>query len=222
MIYTANMAINENKQIYEKQMISVDISLFTRKDNTLMVLLARRNEEPFKNHWSLIGGGVYNTESCEQAIIRESHEKIGLTDIKPILTGVSSEPNRDPRFRNISVYYLGVIEAHNALNLNPQKITEVALFPLSAIPLMAFDHKDILQKTLIQLQSKIYDIDFIKSFAPDNFTLANLQIFYESILQQKLDKRNFRRKLASLDCLIKTGEKNTSDPHKKSELYKFK
>ena len=62
----------------------------------------------------------------------------------------------------------------------------------------------------------------MKNYLPETFTLVDLQTIYESILNTSLDKRNFRRKLLSLDCLESTGLKNEKDTHKKSEIYKFK
>lgn len=87
---------------------------------------------------------------------------------------------------------------------------------------LAFDHNDILSKAISQLKEKVFDINFIRPYLTEQFTLPTLQTIYESILQTKLDKRNFRRKLNSLNCLIDTGDKNESDKHKKSIIYRFK
>ncbi|MDX1326237.1 MAG: DNA mismatch repair protein MutT, partial [Arenibacter sp.] len=44
---------------------------------------------------------------------------------------------------------------------------------------------------------------------------------YESIYQRKMDDRNFRKKVMSLDLLIKLDEKDKSTSRKGAFLYKF-
>lgn len=207
---------------YEKQMISVDICMFSIIDNKLNVLLAKRAEDPYKNMWSLIGGGVYNDETCENAVKRELAEKLDIHDILPILSSVFSEPKRDIRFRNISISYFCLANSSIAHKINTKKVLEVKWSEVDNISKLAFDHNDILNKAINQLKEKAFDIDFMKPYLPEYFTLPTLQSIFESILQTSLDKRNFRRKLNSLNCLIDTGDKNELDKHKKSVIYKLK
>ena len=206
---------------YEKQMISIDVSIFSIINNQLNVLLIQRAIEPYKKMWSLVGGGVYNNETCEQAAKRELKEKIGVTNINPVLTGVFSEPKRDLRFRNISISYYCLTKNNLLFNKNKEKVLTAKWFPINSLPNLAFDHGAIIKKSLEGLKSKVFDISYIKDFLPETFTLTSLQSIYESILETSLDKRNFRRKLNSMNCLIKTGEKNEYDTRKKSEIYKF-
>ncbi len=213
----------EIKKEYKNQMISVDISIFSVIENKLNVLLVQRNEEPYKTYFSLVGGKVYNNESCEQAVAREVYEKIGVKNITPYLSGVFSDPNRDIRFRNISISYYCLVNHNEFISkLNKTKVIDAKWTLINEIPQLAFDHNEILQKSLSNLRNQVFEIDFIKNYLPENFTLVELQKIYESILNHTLDKRNFRRKLTSLNCLENTGKKNLSDVHKKSEIYKFK
>ena len=207
---------------YEKQMISVDINIFKIIDYKLNVLLVKRVNEPYKNMWNLIGGGVYNDETCENAAKRELQEKLNLTNISFSLSNVFSDPKRDIRFRNISISYYCLIENDINYKINLSKVSEVKWFPIDNLPQLAFDHEKICIDALAKLKSRVYDINYMKSYFPKNFTLSSLQLIYESILQTHLDKRNFRRKLASLNCLINTGKKCELDKYKKSYIYKFK
>ena len=205
---------------YDKQMISVDVSIFSIINNELNVLLIKRNKEPFNNQWSLIGGGVYNDETLENAVKRELKEKTSIEGITPILSNVFSKPDRDIRFRNISISYYCL--SNNIEFSVSDKTSEIKWFPINQIPQLAFDHNEILSTSINQLKNKVYDIEFIKPHFPEQFTLSSLQSIYESILNTHLDKRNFRRKLNSMNCLLPTGIKNESDSHRKSEIYKFK
>lgn len=212
-----------NNQKYKNQMISVDISIFSIINNELAVLLVKRKQPPFEQLFSLIGGGVYNDETCENAVERELLEKLNLQNITPHLSGVFSEPGRDPRFRNISVSFFALVKDYNLkITNNENKVLDTKWFYLNELPKLAFDHNDILNKSLVLLQQQVYDIKFLKQILPSVFTLNDLQKIYESILQTKLDKRNFRRKISSLNYLVALGEKNMQDKHKKSELYKLK
>lgn len=206
---------------YDKQMISVDVSIFSIINNELHILLIKREKEPYKNNWSLIGGGVYNNETLEDAAKRELKEKANIEGVTPILSDVFSKPDRDIRFRNISVAYY-CLTSNNINFSNTDKTNEIKWFPISDIPSLAFDHNEILNTSINQLKNKVYDIEFIKPHFPKQFTLSSLQSIYESILNTRLDKRNFRRKLNSLNCLLSTGIKNELDAHRKSEIYKFK
>ena len=213
-----------NNQKYEKQMISIDMAIFSVIENKLNVLLVKRNQEPFKDSWTLLGGGVYNNESCEQAVARELNEKLNLKgSFDLFLSGVFSKPERDPRFRNISVSYFTLVQKEDIqINVNKEKISQVEWMDVNASFDLGFDHKDILKSSIKHFREKIYEIDIIKKILPDKFTMNDLQKIYESILNEKLDKRNWRRKINSLDFLVSTGEKNLADSNKKSLFYKLK
>lgn len=207
---------------YDKQMISVDTCIFSIMDKKLKVLLIQRAKEPFSGKWSLVGGGVYNDETCQEAVKRELREKLGISNVNPQLCGVYSDPSRDPRFRNISISYSCLTNKTLILKNSEDKVLNSQWFSINDLPELAFDHSIILGKALEDLKSKVFDMNYMKEFLPKVFTLGTLQEIYESILGISLDKRNFRRKLMLMNCLKKTGEKNTNDPHKKSDLYVIK
>lgn len=211
--------MDKNQSHYAGQMISVDIVVFSINDNELFYLTETRNKEPFVGLSSLIGGGVYNNESCEQAILREVKEKLNISlNKKPTLVGVFSDPKRDPRFRNISVAYYCFVPNSCDIKIQRNNLWVSAYKKIN----MAFDHSVIATAALGFLKKEIFSIDFMSNYLPKEFSLSKLQLMYESILNTKLDKRNFRRKLATLDCIEPTGNKDQSDTFKKSELYKIK
>ena len=73
-----------------------------------------------------------------------------------------------------------------------------------------------------KLKEKIYDQDFLKDLFPSEFTLPELQRVYETILGEKLDRRNFRKKLLNLDLIEDTLKEKKFAGNKPSKLYKFK
>lgn len=209
-----------NNTRYQKQFISIDVTLFAIDKDALHVLLVNRNQEPFKGCWSLPGGGLYKDETAEEAVKRELKEKLNVDGVMPSLAGVFSDPMRDSRMRNISLSYYVLADKNKIVVLkNESKLKDVRWFNIAQIPPLAFDHRQILDTSLRLLQDKIYDMAFMKKLLPTSFTLGQLQRIYESILGTPLDKRNFRRKLNALNCLKDTGQKNDNDPRKKSAVF---
>ncbi len=105
---------------YEKPSVTTDIVAFTirtdesecyRKnpEHKLNILLVRRGEHPYMNHWALPGGFLKAGETIEACALREICEETKVTPNSILPVGVYSEPNRDPRGWIISNAYATVI-----------------------------------------------------------------------------------------------------------------
>ena len=57
---------------------------------------------------------------------------------------------------------------------------------------------------------------------PEHFRLSELQTMYEIIINDKLDKRNFRKRMLATGLLQETGEKDITGAHRPAMLYQFK
>jgi len=84
---------------------------------------------------------------------------------------------------------------------------------------LAFDHTTIIQLAITRLRSKIKYTPIGFDLLGEKFTLGELQSLYEAILSQKLDKRNFRKKILDMGAVEKTGEIRSTRPP--STLYRF-
>ena len=62
---------------YEKGRIAVDAVIFTLSNQTLQVLLQKREKEPCKNQWELPGGLLHQNETAEQTLQRKLKEITG-------------------------------------------------------------------------------------------------------------------------------------------------
>jgi len=114
------------------------------------ILLIKRGNEPFKGMWALPGGHVEYGERVEEAAVREAKEETGL-DIKVIkLTGVYSDPKRDPRGHTVGVAYL--CEAKGKKPRAGDDASEAWWWPLDDLPELAFDHKLIVADAVEQLE----------------------------------------------------------------------
>jgi len=111
-----------------------------------------------------------------------------------------------------------------AKNLDPplgKEYQNATFVPVSDLPEMAFDHQEIIEYAVNRLRSKIMYTNAVFALMPSHFTLTELQIVYEAILDHPIDKRNFRKKVLSLDMISATEMKTTSGAHRPAKLYKF-
>ena len=206
---------------FDRHGVTVDIVLFTIHKETLKVLLVKRREPPFLRKWALPGGGVGSHESVDEAALRllQKETQVGNVYLEQLYT--FGELKRDPRGRVITVSYYALVN-DDRFRLGPRLNGQgVHLFPVHRIPPLAFDHQKIIDYALERLRHKVNYTTICFQLLPEKFTLSELQKAYEVILDQKLDKRNFRKKMLQLNILKRTGEKKINGPQRPAELYSF-
>ena len=200
--------------------LAVDCIIFGFNDNNLELLLIHRGFEPEKDKWSLMGGFVGKEENLDDAASRVLTTLTGLEGIYMEQVNTFGKVNRDPGGRVVSVAYYALIrkdqydetlvEKHNA-----------QWFPLSELPEMVFDHKEMAEAALTRLRRKVKTEATGFNLLPEKFTLPQLQALYEAILDEKLDKRNFRKKIAAIDILEKLEEKDKDSSKRGAYFYRF-
>ena len=105
---------------YERPSVTADIVALmirsTRSDNyrlnsasKLSVLLIKRGEHPFRDHWALPGGFLVPGETIEQCALRETQEETNVRPVSIMPVGVFSRPGRDPRGWIISGAFVSII-----------------------------------------------------------------------------------------------------------------
>jgi len=204
----------------DKALLAIDCIIFGFDNEDLKILLIKRDFEPEKGKWSLIGGFLKQNETLDDAAERILFRLTGVQDIYMEQFYAFSEVDRDPVERTVSVSYYALIniETHNKElieNYNAQ------WFSVAKAPKLIFDHNEMLTKAIRRLQRRtsIKPVGF--ELLPEKFTMLQLQKLYEVILDKKLDKRNFINKINSLDILIKLKEKDMTSSTKGSFLYQF-
>jgi len=205
---------------YARPAVTVDIAIFTVRNDELNVLLIKRAEEPFRGEWALPGGFVIPNESIEQAAERELVEETGVSDVYLEQLFTFGAPGRDPRGHVITVAHYALIPADN---LNLQASTDaagVAWFAIDKLPELAFDHNEILEMALDRLVAKLEYSTIAFQLMPASFTLTELQHVYEVIERKEIDKRNFRKRILALDAIEPTGEEKREGPHRPAKLYR--
>jgi 8-oxo-dGTP diphosphatase len=200
--------------------LAVDIVIFTIEQGALKVLLVKRGIEPFAGQYAIPGGFVLENESLEQAAMRELREETGVAEVYLEQLYSFGDPKRDPRGRVVTVAYYALISADHSQLRAGSDAAAAAWFAVDAVPDLAFDHPKILAYAVERLRNKLEYTTVGFQLLPEKFSLSELQEVYEAILGKKLDKRNFRRKLALLKILKPTSEYRR-DGRKPARLYRF-
>lgn len=128
---------------YPRAALTVDAIVFLKEGNTNFVLLIERGREPFKNKWALPGGFIEMDETLETACKRELLEETGLVVEKMTQFKTYDAINRDPRHRTISVVFASELNKKQLVN-GGDDASQAGWFPISDLPELAFDHKQIL------------------------------------------------------------------------------
>ncbi len=215
------MKVNDPR--YKNQGIHVISNIFTIDKGEIKILLIKRKYDPFKDKWALISGALYNDEDIIDGLNREIKEKTGLTDIENILVGVYGDINRSPVMRMVGISYIGLIDRYKVeINKETLKTVDAKWFSLNELSKdLAFDHNLIIHDSYEQLKKLVLETNILKSLYPNGFTIPEIQKVYEGVLNKKLDRRNFRKKIVSLDFVKETNETSNFVGKKKARVYKF-
>ena len=207
---------------YERPSVTVDVVIFSLHKEQLRVLLIQRKYAPHQGAWAIPGGFVQMDESLEAAARRELMEETAVSNVYLEQLYTFGDPNRDPRTRVITIAYIALVP-HDAIQ--PQAgddAAKTAWFSVNNLPDLAFDHQGIIDYALMRLRYKLEYTTVGFELLPDQFTLTELQRAYELILGEKLDKRNFRSKIASAEILEESGNMRQEGKGRPAKLYQYR
>lgn len=209
---------NENNIILENI-----ISIFTIEKGTLKVLLQRKKTEPYKGYWRLPENILNNAITIEQNIDEILDETIGTSNIYKEQVYTFSNIDRYPSERIVATTYVALTDNKTIeIKKEDAQIEDTDWFDINALPKIAFDHKEIMDKAREELKSKLTNTTILKKLFPSDFTLPELQNTFESIMNIKLDRRNFRKKFITLGIIEETGYNNIGGSGRPAKLYRFK
>lgn len=204
----------------DKLLLAVDCIIFGFDKEGLKILLIKRDFEPEKGKWSLMGGFLKRHEDLDETANRVLKELTGLNEVYLEQLYGFSKVDRDPVERTVSVAYYALINIEDHSKALSQKYS-AKWFSLSDVPNLIFDHQKMVDKAILRLRYRTSTKPIGFELLPEKFTMKQLQKLYEAILDEKLDKRNFINKINGLDILIKLDEKDKSSSRKGSFLYQF-
>ncbi|MBP6183839.1 MAG: NUDIX hydrolase [Saprospiraceae bacterium] len=203
--------------------ISVDNVIFGFNRDELKVILVQRSAAPHKEKWSLPGDMVLPEENLDVAAARVLQHLVGLKDVYLEQVHTFGSVNRHPSGRVITIAYYSLIKLENnelrasswAEQAQWHNIQDALRMPL------AFDHNEILEACFNKLKKRVKTQPVGFELLPQQFTLTELQQLYEAILQVPMDKRNFRKKMLSMNILVDLRITQVGVAHRPAKLYRF-
>lgn len=219
---------------YFMRHISVDCVIFGFHENQLKVLLLKWKD---LQQWCLPGGFVYKDEHIDASARRILTERTGLDNIFLKQFYAFGDPNREWSKRKnvplnlkkgswlmerfVTVGYWALVEFSKVKPTPDELSDECRWWDINKIPKLVLDHNNIVEKALESLRINLNDYPVGNTLLPDKFTMPELQQLYETILDKKLDRRNFQKKMIALDIFQRLNERKRGGAHKAPYLYKF-
>jgi 8-oxo-dGTP diphosphatase len=212
-------------QEFFKTALTVDNIILGFDEADLKVLLIKRGAEPYLDAWALPGDFMYPTEELDSSASRILEELTGIKNVYLEQVHTFGTVGRHPLGRVVTVAYLSLIKI-DAYTITPASFAQKAQWhSVSKVPELAFDHKNIMDNCLEALKQRIRVRPIGFELLPPKFTLTELQHLYEAILELEppkgLDKRNFRKKILSMDFIVDLNESQEGVAHRPARLYQF-
>ena len=206
----------------KKLLLETLIGIFTVDKGKIKVMLMHKKTNPYKGYWVLPGAILNCDETLEDNVTDVVCDKLGLPTMYIEQCYTFSNLNRNPDNRVIATSFIGLID-NITLVLKKQEREEIELFlfDINSIPKMGYDHEKILNKLLDYFRKRIINSNILKILFPSDFTLPELQKIYEDVLNIKMDRRNFRKKMLNLGYVIDTGDVNEGYMGRPAKLYRF-
>lgn len=204
-----------------KSAFSVDNVIFGFDEGDLKVLLIKRGTAPFKGKWALPGDLVYPNEDLSTAAKRVLEELTGLKEVYLEQVKTFGEVDRHPLGRVITIAYYSLIKINKYLLMPASFAKKAKWHSISDLRDLAFDHNEILAACCERLKEVVRTRPVGFELLPPKFTLTELQHLYEAILETELDKRNFRKKILSMNLLIDLNETQEGVAHRPAKLFSF-
>ena len=187
----------------------------------LQALLWQRAEDPFAGCWAVPGGAIQAGETLEESIRRHLAEKVDVRELSHIeQLETLSEPDRNPLRWELATAYLGLVP----IGVVPVVPADTAWHPVSRLPEMAFDHRDIVFRGRRRLRAKLSYTNLGFALAPPEFTMSQLREIYVAALGHEVSSTNLQRVLVRRGVLEQTGERRASGPSggRPAALFRFR
>ena len=204
----------------DRFLVAMDCIIFGFSEGELSLLLIKRKIEPAKGQWSLMGGFLRENESIDEGAKRVLNELTGLENVYMEQVRTFGEVERDPGERVLSVAYYSLVKIEES---DQERLVDHNAYwiKINELPELIFDHGQMVELAKDVMRQKVSTEPIGFNLLPDLFTLTQLQSLYEAIYGTVLDKRNFRKRVAEMDYIVKTDKIDKTGPKRGATLYKF-
>ncbi len=198
------------------------VVILTVKQDGLCVLLINRAAEPYAGSWALPGGFLLPGETLDEAAARKLVGETGVGDVflEQLYTFDADDARAEISGPRAVVAYFALVD-ESRVSLSTRLNWQPAWYAVNELPELAFANNAIVDYALRRLQAKLSYSNVVYSLLPERFTLTQLQRAYEAILRRPLDKRNFRKRMLSLEFVEPTEDVARAGAHRPARLYRF-
>lgn len=192
--------------------------IYAADEGKLKILLKKNHEEPYKGYWILPNKKLTPEVSLEDNIKRVFKESTNINCDK-IMTGEVYDI-KTPEGLALEVTSICITDKNI---VDYKKSENFEWFEADNLPKIGFNHRHIIDNATKKIKEKIiYNFsNILLDIYKSDFTLSELQKFYENILGKIIDRRNFRKKIITQGLVIDTGEKTKSSTGRPGKLYRF-
>ena len=209
--------INDNKMYVESL-----VSLYMVEESVVKVLLVHKDDEPYKGYWMLPKDVMTKDENVQDTVLRILNDNIGFSDIYLSQVNVETNIDRVVDNRVVAISYLALTDPVTvSLKFKYNEETEYKWFEINNLPKLAYDHAEVVTKSIEKLRSDITTPNVLKALYPSDFTLPELQKAFENILGVTLDRRNFRKRLLNMNWIVDSGHMSERRFGRPSKVYYF-
>lgn len=201
--------------------LSVDCVILGYHNTSLKLLVIERGAEPHIGKKALPGDLVYPNEDMNQSAIRVLKDLTGLNNIQMRQTRTYGQVDRHPIGRVVTVGYYSLISVDQYQPLASSWAGNVFWQDVHDLPELAFDHSAIVQDALTALKERVRHQPIGFELLPKYFTLGEMQVLYETLLDEKFDKANFRKRILSMGLLKDTNKIQKEVAHRPARLFSF-
>ncbi len=205
---------------HTRLLVSVDCIVFGFEEDKLKLLIGKRQMDPGRGELSLYGGFVGIDESLPDAANRVLRDLTGLDKLYIKQVGAFGNIDRDPGERVISIAYCALINVKD-YDDNIRQQHGLEWVNLEDMPKLYSDHNIMVSKAINMLRRRINTEPLSFNLLPDLFTLTQLQHVYEAILGEEIDKRNFRKRIKTIDFIEKTELVDRITSKRGAALFRF-
>lgn len=201
--------------------LSIDNLIFGLDHGQLDIMLVKHDVGHGKGRWALPGGYIRMDENLRDAASRLLEELTGVRNLYLEQLKTFGRVDRFPPERVVTIAYYALVSAEDYPLVAGHNAAEAKWFNVKDLPPLIYDHAEIVAHGIHFLRHQVCHKPIGFNLLPEKFTLLQLQELYEAILDTKLDKPNFRRKMMKMNLLASCNEKQQGVPHRAASLYRF-
>jgi 8-oxo-dGTP diphosphatase len=201
--------------------LDVRIVVFSLRDERLQVLLVSCASVQTGSRWELPGSLVPINQSLEETATESVLRLTGLREVYLEQLYTYGDAGRSTGRRLVSVIYFAIVPAgavSQHINIDE---CQASWFPVEELPVLVMDHREVAAYALRRLRYKLEYTAVGFQLLPEHFSLSELQKMYEIILGEKLDKRNFRRRILQAGIIEETDHLRSGEG-RPARLYRYR